>query len=237
MTIKNHEEAPMAIDRGRAGDAMGIGAVLMDGGRETGSIKIQKFDDDQSHWVTRKLFGHLGAVKLEDVPGLELPWERFRQFGVEPSEVYEKDDCNLITKAGWDHCLLAANWNGGTHTTQFSATVGRIGIGTSATAPTYADTALNSVTSLTGTGNWVLCGAAPVITDTSAPATVAFTSSFTSAYGTGAAWNEFAVDAGTATAVSNTVTATADMVNHGLATPGTKGASTTWTVTVTLSFT
>src|SRR6266702_158580 len=204
----------MATDRGLAGDAMGIGAGLTDGGRETGSIQIQKWDADQSHWVARKLFGHLGAVKLEDVPGLQLPRAKFRQFGVEPSEVYTKDDCNRITKAGWDHCLLAANWNGGTHTTQFRASVGRTGI-----------------------GNWVLCGAAPTIVDTAAPATVAFTSSFTSAYGTGAAWQEFAVDSGTATAVSNTVTATADMVNHGLATPGTKGASTTWTVTVTLSFT
>jgi hypothetical protein len=227
----------MAIDRGRAGDAMGIGAALTDGGRETGSIKILKWDDDQSHWVTRKIFGHMGAVVLEDVPGLQLPEGVFRKFGVEPSEVYEKADCNLITKAGWDHCLLAANWNGGTHTTQFSATVGRIGIGTGSTTPTYADTALTSITSLTGTGNWVLCGAAPTISDASSPATVAFTSSFTSAYGTGAAWAEFAVDSGTATAGSNTVSATADMVNHGLATPGTKGASTTWTVTVTLSFT
>jgi len=227
----------MATDRGLAGDAMGIGAVLTDGGRETGSIQIQKWDADQSHWVARKLFGHLGAVKLEDVPGLQLPRAKFRQFGVEPSEVYTKDDCNLITKAGWDHCLLAANWNGGTHTTQFTASVGRIGIGTGSTTPAYGDTALTAITSLTGTGNWVLCGAAPTIVDTAAPATVAFTSSFTSAYGTGAAWQEFAVDSGTATAVANTVTATADMVNHGLATPGTKGASTTWTVTVTLSFT
>lgn len=227
----------MATDRGRAGDAMGIGAVLTDGGRETGSIQIQKWDADQSDWVTRKLFGHLGAVVLTDVPDLELPRAKFRRFGVAPSEVYTKDDCNLITKAGWDHCLLAANWNGGTHTTQFTASVGRIGIGTGSTTPVYGDTALTSVTSLTGTGNWVLCGAAPTIVDTSAPATVSFTSSFTSAYGTGAAWAEFAVDSGTSTAVSNTVTAIADMVNHGLATPGTKGAGTTWTVTVTLSFT
>ena len=216
---------------------MGIGAALLDGGRETGSIFIEKWDANQSDWVTRKLYGHLGADTLADVPGLELPRPRFRQFGVKPSEVYQRDDCNLITKAGWDHCLLAANWNGGTHNTQFSASVGRIGIGTSATAPTYGDTALTSVTGLTGTGNWVLCGAAPTISDASSPATVAFVSSFTAAFGTGAAWQEFAVDSGTASAGSNTVTATADMVNHGLATPGTKGASTTWTVTVTLSFT
>lgn len=227
----------MAIDRGSAGDVMGIGAALMDGGREQGSIRIEKFDADQSHWVTRKLFGHLGAVKLEDVPDLELPRAKFRRFGVAPSEVYAKDDCNLITKAGWDHCLLAANWNGGSHNTQFSASVGRIGIGTGSTTPAFGDTALTSITSLTGTGNWVLCGAAPTITDASSPVTVAFVASFTSAYGTGAAWQEFAVDSGTATAGSNTTAAIADMVNHGLATPGTKGASTTWTVTVTLSFT
>lgn len=216
---------------------MGIGAALLDGGRETGSFHVEKWDADQSNWVTRKLFGHLDAARLEDVPGLQLPRSRFRQFGVRPSETYFKSDCNLITKAGWDHCLLAANWNGGTHTTQFSASVGRIGIGTGSTAPAYGDTALTSITSLTGTGNWVLCGAAPTINDAASPATVAFVASFTSAFGTGAAWQEFAVDAGTASAGSNTVTATADMVNHGLATPGTKGASTTWTVTVTLSFT
>jgi len=227
----------MAIDRGMAGDGMGVGAVLTDGGRETGSIRIEKFDADQSHWVTRKLFGHLGADRLEDVPGLALPQSSFQEFNVAPSDVYTRDDCNLITKAGWDHCLLAANWNGGTHNTQFSATVGRIGIGTGSTTPAYGDTALTSVTGLTGTGNWVLCGAAPTISDASSPATVAFTASFTSAFGTGAAWQEFAVDAGTSSAGTNTVTAVADMVNHGLATPGTKGASTTWTVTVTLSFT
>lgn len=227
----------MAGDRGQAGDLMGIGTVLHDGGRETGSILIEKWDADQSNWVTRQLFGHHGAVVLEDVPGLELPKPFFRQFGVKPSELYTKSDCNLITKAGWDHCLLAANWNGGTHNTQFSASVGRIGIGTGTTAPAYGDTALSSTTGLTGTSNWVLCGAAPTISDASSPATVSFTASFTAAFGTGAAWQEFAVDSGTSTGATITTAAVADMVNHGLATPGTKGASTTWTVTVTLSFT
>lgn len=218
---------------------MGIGAVLHDGGREQGSILIEMWDADQSNWVARKLFGHLGADRLLDVPGLELPRPRFRQFGVEPSEVYAKDDCNLITKAGWDMFLKSGNVysGGGSVGTLFSATVGRIGIGTSSTTPLWGDTALNSVTSLTGTGNWVLCGATPVFTDAASPATLAFVSSFTAAFGTGAAWQEFAVDQGTASAGSNTVTATANMVNHGLATPGTKGANTTWTVTVTLSFT
>ena len=216
---------------------MGIGAALLDGGREQGSIYIEKWDAGQSDWVTRKLYGHLDADRLGDVPDLQLPRVRFRQFGVRPSEVYAKSDCNLITKAGWDHCLLAANWNGGTHNTQFSASVGRIGIGTGSTTPAFGDTALTSVTGLTGTSNWVLCGAAPTITDTAAPVTVAFVASFTSAFGTGAAWQEFAVDSGTANGGTNTTAAVADMVNHGLATPGTKGAGTTWTVTVTLSFT
>jgi len=227
----------VAGDQGQAGDGMGVGSMLTDGGREQGSILVEKWDADQSDWVTRKLYGHLGAVKLGDVPGLQLPKRRFLRLGVAPCDVYSKDDCNLITKAGWDHCLLAANWNGGTHNTQFSATVGRIGIGTGSTTPAFGDTALTSVTGLTGTSNWVLCGAAPTITDTAAPVTVAFVASFTSAFGTGAAWQEFAVDSGTATGGSNTTAAVADMVNHGLATPGTKGAGTTWTVTVTLSFT
>lgn len=218
---------------------MGIGATLLDGGREQGSIRIEKWDKDQSHWVTRKMYGHLGAVTLEDVPQLQLPRERFRQFGVRPSEVYAKSDCNLITKAGWDMFLKSGNVysGGGSAGTLFSATVGRIGIGTSATAPAWGDTALTSVTGLTGTGNWVLCGATPVFADASSPATLTFTASFTAAYGTGAAWAEFAVDQGTASAGTNTTAATANMVNHGLASPGTKGASTTWTVTVTLSFT
>jgi hypothetical protein len=216
----------MALDAGRGGDAMGVGvhAPLAESGRERTMFTVQKWDEDATLWVARRT-------------GTGRPQARhFAAAKVDPYDV-TKWHGNLITKAGWTlflhgKTILSTDT---APTIWFDTTHGRIGVGTSSTAATASDTALGSIGSMTG-NNWILCGAAPTVTTTGAPSTVVFTATFGSTDAVGA-WNEFAIDQGTASAAS--VTATAPMLNHsasaGLA--GTKASGQTWTATATLSFT
>lgn len=213
----------MAADRGRARDlmAVGVGAALSDGGRHSTSFRIDKWDLDQTRWVARK-------------SGIAVPRAaHFAALKVAPFDVTQDDDCNLITNAGWN-LLLKGKTLLSTDTAPtiwYDSTHGRIGVGSSATAPTAADTALNSVAGFAG-NNWILCGAAPTVG--SSLRTAIFTATFGTADGNGT-WLEFAIDQGTASAAS--VSATAPMLNHGLLTTSTKNNTQTWAATATLTFT
>jgi hypothetical protein len=214
----------MAVDKGFGADFMAIAASapLMESGRERTQLVIQKWDEDQTAWMYRK---------MEHVPKhVTIPGRSFLRFGLMPYEEYTYHG-NLITRAGWNQLFLGGFV--GTTGTKFSATVGRIGVGTSNTAATAADTNLNSIASMTG-NNWILCGVAPTTSVVGTPCTAVFTATFGATDAVGA-WNEFAIDQGTASAA--TVTATAPMMNHSAGIGAGTKAGGTWTATATLSFT
>jgi hypothetical protein len=221
------------FDFGRAREAMGVhaAAAVGDLARETGLLVVEKWDLDQTEWAQRRL----GLSPAADVTA-----KMFDRLKLKP---YDVAVCpgNLLTEAGWAELLGGGFYGGGA--TLFTTGIGRIGVGTYvAGAPAAGDTALGSVSSMTG-NNWILCGAVPTITTSGSPCTAVWTASFgtTAAVGT---WNEWAIDHGTSS-TGPTVTATAVMINHavpgysgqpGYPGPGTKGAA-TWTATATLSFT
>jgi hypothetical protein len=213
----------MAIDRGFGADTMGIAALspLVESGRERTKLVVQKWDDDQTKWMHRRM--HLPQ-------SVTVPGRIFLKAGVMPYEEFTYNG-NLITQAGWGQLFKAVTVGS---PTLFSATVGRIGIGTSVSAAAATDTALGSVASLTG-NNWKLCGALPTVTSAATPGTVVFVATFGATDAVGA-WNEFAIDQGTASA-GPVVTATAPMMNHSTNIGAGTKASGTWTATATLSFT
>lgn len=219
----------MAQDRGSGNDHMGISAkvALSDGGREQGSLRLEKWEIDQVQYVR-----HL--VDLADYPpGWEPKKDDFLAFGVKPFEIAEFEDCNLITNGGWNLLLKGKTLlsTDSAPTIWFDTTHGRIGAGTGVAGAVATDTNLTSIAAMTG-NNWILSAAAPTVT-TSAR-TAIFTASFGLSDAVGA-WNEWAIDQGTASAA--TVTATAPMINHAVGSFGTKTGAMTYTVTATLTFT
>lgn len=214
---------------GTGADSLGIraGTVLAETGRHRTLFTVRKWDIDQVTYARRQL----------DRPGHRLPsWEpgpaEFSRLRVDPFETYELDDANLIVNAGW---VMLMNGVAGTAVTKFSATVGRIGLGTSATAVTAADTALNAIGALTNK-NWELCGAAPTIGSGSGSGNgLLFSATFPTGDANTVAIQEFAVDSGTASTLSTA--AVAPMLSHGNATPGTKTSSQVWNATVAVTWT
>jgi hypothetical protein len=217
----------MSADAGLAADVMGIGAVAGDGGRESGSFFVQKWDDDATDWAHRKL----------DLPSfITLSAKQFLRLKVQPWEELLIADCNLITAAGWTLALDSGNFGPGSAPgTVFDSTHGRIGVGTGTGAAAYNDTTV-TITSMTG-NNWILCGAAPTYTaesSTGGGATLVWTASFGATAAVGA-WNEFAVDQGTASAATGS--STAPMINHATSIGAGTKAGGTWSATATLKFT
>ena len=231
----------MANEHARSSDRMGIDVQtgLAEGGRESGGFRVDKWDSDQISWVIRHDYEDARLLR----PGQEPKAPHFYNYGCTPFEVYRAEDCNLITAAGWGVALNSKNWlnAGSIAATFFDTTHGRIGLGTGSTTPTYNDTALTAIGALT-VANWVLCGAAPTYTAAtgSTPASFVFTATFGTTQANGVAIQEFAIDQGTANALTVTgagmgVTVPG-MANHGLAAPGTKTSAQTWNVTATLQF-
>jgi hypothetical protein len=222
----------MAISKGYGSDTLGVSASIpmTDGGRETTVFNIRKWTPDQMAFVARKIDEDLVALVLSGQKTLQP--RHFLWARVAPEEVHESYS-NLITTAGW--AQLFKSILGGSPTL-FSATVGRIGVGTGTTGAVSSDTALGSVASMTG-NNWILCGAAPTNSTAATPCTSIFVATYGATAAVGA-WSEFAVDQGTASA-GPVVTATAPMMNHTVQSAGFYGtkAGGTWTATATLSFT
>jgi hypothetical protein len=223
-------------DPGLGSDVLGISvrAAMTESGRERTTLLVRKWDAEQIAWARSRIardHDHLSD------PAAEPDHRQFELLGVAPYAVTEWHG-NLITQAGWA-AFIAGPF--GTTPTKFSATAGRIGIG-SGTGPAVAtDTALGSVAGLSGSGsNWKLTGSNPVVNTGVTPCTFVHTVAFGVNDAIGP-WNEFAVDIGTASSTAGTpvVTATAPMYNHSAASglAGTKAVSQTWTATVTLSFT
>jgi hypothetical protein len=184
--------------------------MASDQGSHCTFVTFERWDAEQTQWVKRR-------------SGLAEPdaWY-FRRLGVKPYSVTEHEG-NLVTDAGWN--LMMKN-TAGSAGTLFSATVGRIGVGDSSTAPAYGDTALNASTNK----QYKLISAAPTVGSTHSTGLV-----FSATFGTSQAnfaWNEFGTDQGTA----DGTTVTAVFFNHGVSSQGTKASGQTWAVTETITW-
>jgi hypothetical protein len=213
------------IEQGHGRDGFGVhaGAVMLESGRERTGLVVRKWDLEQTIWAQRRLDMHESQTVQE---------RQFNALKLRPYEISEWEG-NLITQVGWGDMFTGFF---GSQASLFSTTVGRIGIGTSTSATVATDTALGSVSGMTG-NNWILSGSNPTLASNVTPCTVVITASFGTTAAVGA-WNEFAIDHGTASG-GPTTAAVGHMINHSSWSsggPGTKGAA-TWSATATLSFT
>jgi hypothetical protein len=191
------------------------------------SFHVERWDAEQTAWARNRL---------------GQPWDADitpRQFasagpgGVAPYLVTHDENCNLVCIAGM--VALLGSIAGTSITNKFSATQGRIGVGTSATAAAYANTTLTGDTGGASTTSYFkLVSGAPVISTATSPATLVFVSVLGTAVAN-FAWAEFGTDNGNADSVSNATTG-GIFFNHGISAQGTKAAGQTWTATETLSF-
>jgi len=182
-------------------------------------IVVRRWDADQTRYVAGKL-------------GWQPEAADFDFYGVAPYLTTTEYDANLLTTAGWG--ALLGGIAGTTITTKFSNTAGRIGVGTSSTAATAADTKLGGDTGGASTTSYYqLVSAAPTINLT-VPATLVFTASFGSSVAN-FAWNEFGIDNFTASSVTTQATGSV-FINHGISAQGTKASGQTWNMTATLNF-
>lgn len=219
----------MARDRGFGTDSFGIsaGVGLIETGRHETQFKVEKWDIDQVGWVKQRDYQDRRII----FPDQEPDARHFRAYHCLPFGTYVKEDCNLITDAGWQYIM---NGFAGSSVTKFvNATTGRIGLGTSATVVAYADTALGAIGALT-TANWKVINAVPTVGSTHALGLV-LAATFALNEANGVAIQEFATDLGTTSTLSAAAVTT--LVTHGNATPGTKTAAQTWNATVTITWT
>jgi hypothetical protein len=191
------------------------------------SFRVRRWDAEQTEWALRKT--DRDAVGwLRRGRNVIIPERTFARLGVAPYSETQDDDCNLVTQAGW--VAILGSIAGTSIATKFSATAGRIGAGSVATAATYADTQLGGNGSST-TALYKLVSGAPTIATGSSPPTLTFSATFGTAQAN-FAWAEFGTDNGTAdsSAVSGV------FLNHGISSQGTKASGQTWTATETLTF-
>lgn len=191
-------------------------------------FRVRRWDADQVDWTMRR----------KGIPGRQVNYrnvtispESFAAHDVAPYSDTTDRDCNLVTQAGW--VALIGGIAGTTVTNKLSATHGRIGAGTVATAAAYADTALGGDTGGASTTSYYqLVSGAPVITTATTPPTILLAATF----GTGVAnfsWAEFGCDNYTASGVTTTgLGAGFIFLNHGVSAQGTKVSGQVWTATV-----
>lgn len=198
------------------------------------SLLIHKWDAEQTEWVARKAERDSLRV-LREAGNLTVGPKVFEHYGVVPYETWQRDNVNNILQAGW--VALLGGIAGTSITTKFSATNGRIGVGTSSTAVSYTQTALQGDTGGSSTTSYYqLVSSAPTISTASSPPTL----TLVSAFGTGVAnfaWNEFGSDNYTTSGVTTTtIGGSYIFFNRGVVGMGTKASGQTWTATETISF-
>jgi hypothetical protein len=212
---------------------VGVSAPLADYITVRTSFGVRRWDEDQTAWALRRLgYGDTRPALRGDqalTPAL------FAQAGVAPYSETQEDDCNMVVQQGW--VWLLGGVAGTTMTTKFSASNGRIGVGTSNTAAAYAQTYLQGDTGSSSTTSYYqLVSGAPTISTGSTPPTLVFSASF----GTGVAnfaWAEFGTDNGNASGVYlNGLAGGYALFNRGVSSQGTKASGQTWTATETISF-
>lgn len=199
------------------------------------SLLIRKWDADQTAYVLRKAADKSALGMLQRGENVTVHPATFGLYGVEPYETWQRDNVNNVLQAGW--VALLGGIAGTSITNKFSATNGRIGVGTSSTAVSYTQTALQGDTGGGSTTSYYkLVSGAPTISTGSSPPTL----TFISAFGTAVAnfvWAEFGTDNYTADGVTTTgLGAGVIFFNRGVVAMGTKAAGQTWTATETISF-
>ncbi len=211
-------------DRGFGSDSFGVGvrSHFQDVGQAKGLLLVERWDQDQSNWVSRKLGGERAGR-----PGFRQPkGYEFRALGVDPYLITEGYS-NLVTTGGWDRVLTLAFGGGGT---SYASANCRIGVGTGTTAPASGNT------DLVGAGAageyWAMLDATP----TTSAGTAVRRLSFVATFGTGVAniaWQEEAIDQGTVAGTGVVGT----MLNRIVSNQSTKVSGQTWTATFALDFT
>jgi hypothetical protein len=198
------------------------------------SLLIRKWDADAARYVLQRE-DRAALALLRRGRNVTISPEAFARHGVEPYETWQRDNVNNVLQAGW--VALLGGIAGTSITNKFSATNGRIGVGTSSTAVSYTQTALQGDTGGSSTTSYYkLVSGAPVITTSSSPPTLVFTSAFGTAVAN-FAWNEFGTDNYTADGVTTTgLGAGVIFFNRGQVGMGTKASGQTWTATETISF-
>jgi len=210
--------------------AVGAGVPLLEHATASTTLQVRRWDEEQTVWVRAR------GLARNDVPATWEPQGRhFDQAGVAPYLETEQADCNMIMQSGWASLLGGI---GGTPISPlYSATNGRIGVGTSTTAAVETQTWLQGDTGSASTTSWYqLCTAAPAIVTTTIPATFTLTATF----GSGNAnfsWNEFGSDNGSTSGVNlNGLAGGFVILNRGVSSQGTKASGQTWTATESISF-
>lgn len=202
------------------------------------SMTVRKWDGDQAAWVLARLGNHAAVRELRaGRRNVTVSPATFAEHGVAPYETWHQDNCNNIVQAGW--VALLGGVAGTSITNKFSNTNGRIGAGTSSTAVSYTQTALQGDTGGASTTSYYkLVSGAPSIVTASTPPTLTFTSVFGSAVAN-FAWNEFGTDNYTADGVTTTgLGAGVIFFNRGVPAGGmgTKASGLIWTASETISF-
>lgn len=189
-------------------------------------FRVDRWDEEQTAWAHRRLGAPL-AVDFRPVD--------FATAGVEPYSTTIHENCNLVVQNGW--IALLGGIAGTTIASKFSATNGRIGVGTSNTAAAYAQTYLQGDTGSSSTTSYYsLCGSAPTINTGSTPPSLVFVATFGSGVAN-FAWAEFGTDNANASGVYlNGLAGGFVLLNRGVSAQGTKTAGQTWTATETISF-
>ena len=204
-----------------------VGLGLRETGGHQTQFKVEKWDLDQINWVRARDYDGLRLLG----PSQEPTARHFRRENCAPFETYVKEDANLITDAGWQYIM---NGFAGSAVTKFvNATTGRIGLGTSATAVAYGDSALGAIGALT-TANWKVINAVPTVGSTHTAGLI-IAAQFGTTEANNVSIQEFGTDLGTTRTLS--VSAVTTLVTHGNATPGTKTSAQTWNATVTFAWT
>lgn len=199
--------------------------TLLEAGGVRTSFHVERWDAEQIAYVLRH---------LPHRPGWEPEARHFRRLGVRPYMATHDENCNLLTQAGWG--ALLGGIAGTSIVTKFSATAGRIGVGTVTTAAVYSDTKLGGDTgSASTTSYYQLVSSAPAIATGSTPPTLTFTASFGTTVAN-FAWQEFGIDNGATSGVTTQGLANVILLNHGNSAQGIKPNSQVWTGTAVISF-
>lgn len=227
---------PQNVSQHLAGAAERIGVGAASPMRELAvvqtSFEVQRWDGDQTRWITGKYADEWGG--LPPHPDFAFTPRHFGTYKVAPYSVTREDNCNAIVQQGW--VWLLGGVAGTTMSTKFSATNGRIGVGTSTTAVAWGQTYLQADSGSGSTASYYqLVSGTPAITTSSGPATLVFSASF----GTGVAnfaWQEFGTDNANASGVYlNGLAGGYGLFNRGVSNQGTKVSGQTWTATETIS--
>jgi hypothetical protein len=191
----------------------------------TPSFHVERWDAEQVEWVRERSIAP---------PGWEPDAAYFRRLGVRPYSVTHDYDCNMFLQAGY--VALLGGIAGTSIVNKFSATFGRIGVGTSTTTATYADTHLTGDTGGSSTTSYYMtCGAVPTLVTSSSPPTMTFTASFATGVAN-FAWNEFGTDNYNTAGVTTQSLSNVIFINHGISPQGIKVSGQIWTATEVLTF-